>query len=146
MGANGNGAGLTPKQEAFAREYLVDLNATKAAIRAGYSAKSAEKIGYQLLEKTRVRAKIQEGQTNRSKRTEITADYVLETIRDTVERCRQGEPVKDREGHPTGEWRFDSNAVLKGCELLGKHLALFKDKVEISGEVDFKDILEQVRK
>lgn len=147
MGTNGNGAdGLTPKQEAFAREYLVDLNATQAAIRAGYSAKTAHVAGVRLLKDVKVAHLLSELQANRSKRTEITADYVLETIRDTVERCRQSEPVKDREGHPTGEWRFDSNAVLKGCELLGKHLALFKDKVEISGEVDFKDILEQVRK
>ena len=137
---------LTPKQEAFVREYLIDLNATQAAIRAGYSQKTAQAQGTENLSKPLVRAKIDAELANRAKRTEITADWVLETIRDTVVRCRQGEPVKDREGAPTGEWKFDSNAVLKGCELLGRHLALFKDKVEVSGEVDFKDLLGSFRK
>lgn len=137
---------LTPKQEAFVREYLIDLNATQAAIRSGYSAKTAQAQGTENLSKPLVRAKIDAELANRAKRTEITADYVLETIRDTVERCRQGEPVKDREGAPTGEWKFDPNAVLKGCELLGRHLALFRDKLEVSGEVDFKDILGSFRK
>lgn len=138
--------GLTPKQEAFVREYLIDLNATQAAIRAGYSRKTAQEQGAANLSKPIIRAAIDSELANRAKRTEITADWVLETIRDTVVRCQQGEPVKDREGKPTGEWKFDSNAVLKGCELLGKHLALFKDRLEVSGEVDFKDILGNFRK
>lgn len=137
---------LTPKQEAFVREYLIDLNATQAAIRAGYSQKTANEQGTENLAKPSIRAKIDAELANRAKRTEITADWVLETIRDTVERCRQGEQVKGRDGAPTGEWRFDSNAVLKGCELLGRHLALFKNKIELSGEVDFKDLLGNFRK
>lgn len=137
---------LTPKQDAFVREYLIDLNATQSAIRAGYSAKTAKEQAARLLSNVNVQGAIQSGVSARAKRTEITADYVLEVIRDTVERCRQAEPVKDKEGKPTGEYKFDANAVLKGAELLGKHLAMFKDKVELSGEVDFKDVLAQVRK
>ena len=53
-------AKLTPKQKLFVAEYLVDLNATQAAIRAGYSEKRASEIGYQLLRKTTVQAAIQE--------------------------------------------------------------------------------------
>ena len=137
---------LTPKQDAFVREYLIDLNATQAAIRAGYSAKTAKEQAARLLSNVNVQGAIQSGVSVRAKRTEITADYVLKVIRDTVERCRQAEPVKDKEGKPTGEYKFDANAVLKGAELLGRHLAMFKDKVEVSGEVDFKDVLAQVRK
>ncbi len=69
--------GLTPKQQRFVEEYLVDLNATQAAIRAGYSAKTAEWIGPQLLGKTHVAAAVQAGRSALSARTEITQDRVL---------------------------------------------------------------------
>lgn len=71
---------LTIKQETFVAEYLVDLNATQAAIRAGYSAKNADKIGSELLGKTRVKEKIQERMDQRSERTEITADRALKEL------------------------------------------------------------------
>lgn len=136
---------LTAKQQTFVREYLVDLNATQAAIRAGYSAKTAEQQGFQLLKKTSVAAAVQAAMDKRSQRTEITADYVLNTITETIERCKQARQVLNRKGDPVfvetpdGElvpaYVFDATAVLKGAELLGKHLKLFTDKVEHSGDV-----------
>ena len=72
--------GLTPKQARFVDEYLIDLNATQAAIRAGYSAKTAEWIGPQLLGKTHVQERINSAQRERSARTGITADRVLKEI------------------------------------------------------------------
>jgi phage terminase small subunit len=69
---------LTEKQKRFVEEYLIDLNATQAAIRAGYSVKNADKIGSELLGKTRVSEAIQKAKDERSKRTEITADKVLQ--------------------------------------------------------------------
>lgn len=71
---------LTDKQKAFVNEYLIDLNATQAAIRAGYSAKNADKIGSQLLGKSRVSAEIQKKMAKREKRTEITQDRVLKEL------------------------------------------------------------------
>ena len=71
---------LTAKQERFVAEYLVDLNATQAAIRAGYSKRNADKIGSELLGKTRVAESIKEAQSRREKRTEITQDKVLREI------------------------------------------------------------------
>ena len=68
---------LTAKQERFVAEYLIDLNATQAAIRAGYSEKTAEQQGHQLLKKTLVAAAIAEAQAKRQTRTEITQDRVL---------------------------------------------------------------------
>ena len=135
---------LTAKQECFVKEYLIDLNATQAAIRAGYSQKNADKIGSELLGKTRVKEKIQEAMDKRSERTQVSADYVLNTIVDTIERCRQAKPVFDKQGNITytetedGDlaqaFVFDASAVLRGAELLGKHLKLFTDKTEITGK------------
>lgn len=68
---------LTDKQQIFVQEYLVDLNATQAALRAKYSPKNAHRIGWQLLEKTRIREAIQAAMDRRAARTEITADRVL---------------------------------------------------------------------
>src|SRR4051812_24136150 len=71
---------LTPKQQRFAEEYLLDLNATQAAIRAGYSAKTAEVQGSRLLSYAKVSAAIAEAQDARSARTGITADRVLSEL------------------------------------------------------------------
>lgn len=68
---------LDGKRGRFVEEYLIDLNATQAAIRAGYSARSAEVTGHRLLRDAKVAAAIAEAQTERSARTEITADRVL---------------------------------------------------------------------
>ena len=71
---------LTDKQKAFVNEYLIDLNATQAAIRAGYSAKNAGKIGPELIGKTRIANEIQKAMAKREKRTEITQDRVLKEL------------------------------------------------------------------
>jgi phage terminase small subunit len=114
---------LTAKQETFVGEYLIDLNATAAAERAGYSAKTAYSIGQRLLKDVEVAQVVQAAMDERAKRTEVTADYVLKGIKDVTERCaKEGE-------------EFNPPSALKGYELLGKHLKLFTDKVEHSGGV-----------
>lgn len=123
-------AKLTPKQERFCREYLIDLNGTQAAIRAGYSEKTAYSIASEVLKKPEIMMRINELQADRSQRTEITADYVLNGIKEIVERCQQKVPVLDDDGKETGEWKFEANPALKGFELLGKHLKLFTEKIE----------------
>lgn len=124
---------LTPKQEAFVREYLIDLNGTQAAIRAGYSTATANEQASRLLANVNIATEVQKAMDRRAERTEITADFVLEGIKRVTQRCEQAEPVLDREGNPTGEYKFEASAALKGYELLGKHLKLFTDKSEVSG-------------
>lgn len=68
---------LNDKQRAFAKEYLIDLNATQAAIRAGYSERTAGQIGYELLKKPEIQAEIEEGRKKAEERTEVTLDRVL---------------------------------------------------------------------
>jgi phage terminase small subunit len=123
---------ITDRQQRFVEEYLVDLNATQAAIRAGYSAKTAASQGERLLRNVEISAALTAAQAVRSKRTEITQDYVLDNLRSVVERCMQAEAVLDREGQPTGEFTFNAAGANKGLELLGKHLGMFVNKIEIN--------------
>ncbi|WP_427928633.1 terminase small subunit [Agrobacterium cavarae] len=73
---------LTAKQRAFVREYLIDLNATKAAIRAGYSEKTAHSQGPRLLENVGIAASIEKAKAQRSERTQIDADWLLKRLAD----------------------------------------------------------------
>ena len=100
---------LTAKQQAFVVEYLVDLNGTQAAIRAGYSPKTANEQAARLLAKASVRTAVEAAKKEREKRVQVSQDYVLSTIVDTVERCRQVRPVLNKKGEqimvetPTGD-------------------------------------------
>jgi Phage terminase, small subunit len=135
---------MTPKQEAFVREYLIDLNATAAYKRAGYQAKgnAAEVEAHRLLRNPKVAEFIQAAMNERAKRTEITADYVLFGIKEVAERCLEREPVMVGRGEDRSQliddqgryvFQFDAAGANKAFELLGKHLKLFTDKTEISG-------------
>lgn len=127
-------AELTPKQKMFVKEYLCDLNATQAAIRAGYSEKTAEVIGFENLRKPKIAAAIQLAMNERSEKVELDAQWVLERLKEVAERCMQAVPVLDREGNETGEYRFDSSGANRSLELIGRHLAMFTDKVEATGK------------
>lgn len=129
---------LSPKQEQFCREYLVDLNATQAAIRAGYSPKTAYSMGQRLLKNVEVQKAVQSAMDERSKRTEVNADYVLTNLLEIVERCMQrapvlhkGEQVVDEEGNSV--WCFDGKNAIRALELLGKHKGMWVEKQELSG-------------
>jgi len=117
---------LTPKQSMFCKEYLIDLNATQSAIRAGYSKKTAGRIGQENLQKPVIQETIQESMDKRGEITGITAEYVLNNIKTIGEKCIEN----DRE---TG--------ALKAQELLGKHLKLFTDKVEHSGDITVEKVM-----
>lgn len=141
---------LTDKQSLFVKEYLVDLNATQAAIRSGYSEKTAQAIGAENLTKPVIAEALQKAMDERAKRVEVNQDYVLETILSTIARCQQSEPLKhpngddittaNNEGELVPAYKFEHNGVLKGCELLGKHLKMFTDKVEHSGVVGLAEL------
>lgn len=76
---------MTPKQKRFVEEYLIDLNATQAAIRAGYAPRSAAVTGARLLTNAKIAAAIAEAQAKRSERTKIDADWVLNRLSQEVE-------------------------------------------------------------
>ncbi|WP_438358688.1 terminase small subunit [Desulfovibrio piger] len=119
----------------------MDLNATQAAIRAGYSVKTAYRQGADLLQKTSIREAIEKAQAKRARRVEVTQDYVLSNLVEVVERTMQRAPVTDRKGEQVTDeegravWTFDAKGANRALELLGKHLGIFTDKVraEVSG-------------
>jgi phage terminase small subunit len=171
-------AKLTAKQKIFVAEYLIDLNATQAAIRAKYSEKTAEQMGHQLLKKTLVQQAIREAMKNREQRTQITQDRVLNELSkiafangtdfaslvtgtkkkkvwndetqeyDELDVEEQFVRFVDTDSLPPDkkaavaaikETRYgmavESHDKVKALELIGKHLGMFKEKVELTGEI-----------
>lgn len=165
-------AKLTEKQRKFVEEYLIDLNATQAAIRAGYSVKTANEQGSQNLAKLSIQEEIAKEMAERSKRTGINQDrVVLELakiafvkITDVVDdegrikqdaadedlACIESVKVKEiptRSGDVGIEREVKLSPKLKALELLGKHLGMWNDKLDvnvtlpvvITGEDDLED-------
>lgn len=125
---------MTPRQERFVQEYLVDLNATQAAIRAGYAKRGAEVTGHRLLRNPKIQCAIQAAQKRREKRVEITQDFVLQGLLENFHRSMEEMPVLDHQGEPIGFFKYDGRVALRSLELLGKHLGMFREKVEVTGK------------
>ena len=106
---------LTPKQKQFCIEYLIDLNATASARRAGYSPNTSMEQGYQLLQKTSVKAEIQRLIDERAERVEVDADYVVEKLRTIVE-------------NPS----CPASSQVQALGLLARHLGMLTDKLDIT--------------
>lgn len=153
---------LTAKQQRFAAEYLVDLNATQAATRAGYSARTARQVGHELLRHPGIAEAIAAGQASRTTRTEITQDMVLQELG----RIAFADPRKVMSWGPDGVVLRDSSELTDGeaalvgevaetkdgirlktapkvtaLELLGRHLGMWKEKVEVDASDRLADVL-----
>jgi len=145
--------GLTPKQASFCEEYLIDLNASQAAIRAGYSTKNTSSIAAQLMSKTKVRNAIAREMAARSRRTGITQDRVLRelarvafvnpsdvinfdtgTVKEdagaddlaAVSSCKVKTMSMGEDGDMV-EREIKLNDKIKALDLLGKHLGMYPD-------------------
>lgn len=163
---------MTKKQKRFIEEYLIDLNATQAAIRAGYSPDTAYSIGQENLNKPEIKAHIDRAMAERSKRTGVNADRVIQelakiafvnaaevidtktaTVKEDAlpEDTAAIQSVKVKTFGEDGLEREVKMAdKIKALELLGKHFGMFKDKVELSGGLDTEktkldDLLRQMR-
>lgn len=166
---------LNEKQARFVDEYLIDLNATQAAIRAGYSTKTAQEQSSRLLSNVMVQNAIAKAMAERSKRTGINQDRVIlelakiallnpndlinpnsasvrpEASDDDLACIQSSVKVKisDTEKGHMIEREVRLADKIKALELLGRHLGMFKDKIELSGidteKNKLDDILEQMR-
>lgn len=163
-------AKLTDKQQCFVDEYLIDLNATQAAIRAGYSAKTADQQGSRMLANVKVKQAVAEKQAQRSKRTGVNQDRVvlelakvafakMTDIVDSNGRIKEDaspddlaciESIKykesDNEYGGSVEREVKIASKLKALELLGKHLGMWSDKFNVTVEKSEKldDIISQL--
>lgn len=139
---------LTDKQKRFCDEYLVDMNGTQAAIRSGYSNKTARAIANENLTKPNIQEYLQERIKKRSKDLNIDAEEVIKRLDNIYQRCAQETPIIDKSGNIVGS-KFDSSGAIKATELIGKHLGMFTDKIDhtTNGEsIDRKIQIEIVRK
>jgi phage terminase small subunit len=152
--------GLTLKQQKFVNEYLLDLNATQAAIRAGYSEKTAYSIGQENLTKPVIKEAIEKAMEKRAERTEITQERVLREIallgfsklQDFVRWGPGGAEIKDLNElteeqaacvsevqdlitKDSRNTKFKLYSKEKALEMLCRHLGMFNDKLELSGEI-----------
>lgn len=110
---------MTAKQEAFAIEYLKDKNATQAAIRAGYSKKTAGAIAWELLEKPAIQQFIRQHQEEAAAKASITAESIAENLKEIA-------------ANPLAK---DADRI-RAYELLGKYVGMFTERVEMKGQLD----------
>lgn len=110
---------MTPKQEAFAIEYLKDKNATQAAIRAGYSKKTAYSIGCEMLKKSEIQQFLRERQEESRANATVTVDGIVDQLREIS-------------ANPLAK---DSDRI-RALELIGKYLGMFTERVEMKGQID----------
>lgn len=150
---------LTPKQQRFVSEYLIDMSATQAAIRAGYSARTANEQGARLLAKASVRQAVDAAIAERQKRTEITQDMVVAELakiafgdqRDVMEWGPRGVKLRDSKNLTDeqaaivaevtetitiagGTLKLKTHDKVGALKLLGEHLGMFKQRVEHTGK------------
>jgi hypothetical protein len=112
----GKGSKLSPKMALFVDEYLVDLNASAAVLRAGYQTRNQNRIAAELLAHPLVSAEIERRTQDRREKMELKADYLINKLINLMEK----ESIKDGD-------------LIRAIELAGKSLALWKDRQEISG-------------
>lgn len=149
---------LTAKQQAFVIEYLVDLNATQAAIRAGYSKRGAKDQAWQLMQRAEVAAAIKAAMEARNQRAQVDSDYVLQRLT-AIDQMDLAEihgddgkllPIKQwpiiwrqmvkEVDMKSGKVKFHDK--LRALELIGKHVNVnaFRDQVEHSGSINLTNM------
>ncbi len=134
---------LSPMQARFVEQYLIDLNATHAAIRAGYAKKNAKQQGHALLQKPAVQEAVTEAIQARSERTKADQDWIVERLIENVERSMTIEPVMVG-GEKTGAYVYQGSVANTALELLGRHGGMFNDKLQLGADSSLLDLMKRI--
>ena len=110
---------LSERRFRFVHEYRKDRNAAAAAIRAGYSKKGAAQQGHRVLRDVDVQMELAQERAEFKEKVDVSVEYVLAGLKEVADRTRAG--------------RLESSGANKALELIGKHLGMFQDKLELSG-------------
>lgn len=133
---------LTPKQQSFILNYMANgHNATKAALSAGYSPNGADVAGYTLVHHTpRVKEEIDRLNDLAYKKNEITAEWILHSLKAIAEACKVKKTEVNAEGHEIEKGVVDSAGANRALELLGKNKRLFIDTLDVTKRTEFADL------
>lgn len=130
---------LTAKQQAFVAEYLIDLNATQAAIRAGYSVNTAEKIGSENIRKPEIKAAIDVALNSRMARVQVDADYVLKRLFEMAEADRADLYDDNGDLLPVKDWpEVWRKGMISGVKIEALFDGTGKDRIQIGHTKEIK--------
>lgn len=133
---NADNKNITDKNLAFAREYFIDRNGVQAAIRAGYSEKTAKKKAHLFLKIPEVKAEIDRLEAEAAKRSDVSVDYILKNLKEIIDRCMAVEPMKDplteelitvenEQGRVNAIGKFNPQPAIAAAKLLGDYLRMW---------------------
>lgn len=147
---------LNKRQQLFVENYLIDLNGAQAAIRAGYSKAAAKEMASRLLTYANVKKAVDEAMEERMEKVKITAEEVLDDLLELKDMCMARKNVsrtimiKSGESEPPVPVEiegkvFEPNAARGALDLVGKHLGMWKDKLEVTGDLEMR-LSERIQK
>lgn len=133
---------LTAKEEKFVQGLFAGLSQRKAYKEAydtsNMQDNTIDTAAYNLAKKTEITMRLKELTEQQAERTGWTIDKLIKEFEEVKEMCKCATPVLDRQGEPTGEYRFDSVGAVKSLENIGKLLGMYTEKVQHSGTVGVK--------
>ncbi len=127
--------GLTPKQRKFVNAMIAGKSPTDSAVAAGYKRTGAKMAAHRMLQNVTVvtlcRAKVEEVTKEVVRKAGVDRAWVVQRLVENVDRAMQAEPVLDKEGNETGEYRYEGSVANRALELIGKECGMFVDRVRV---------------
>jgi hypothetical protein len=137
--------GLTPKQEKFVQGLFKGLSQRQAYKEAydtsNWKDSSIDEKAYQLSKNVHIMSRLRELQETITQNNKWTVEKLIEEFEELKDRCKMNIPVLDRQGEPTGEYKFDSAGAVKSLENIGKLLGMYEEKIKHSGKIELPKVI-----